>query len=220
MRERWAGPAVVLLVFAAVLVILALNLNPKGPATRAPNDAGSSSPPVAAPTDTQNAARQPAGFREYPIGDEIEINGMLISAVYLPPVQMEGMAESVSSSLIHLEADVKATESNRHGFSQYEKVPYLVVRYRIIPRDATTNGKIPEPLEGRLWPMMARDGFHYGANIEMPSAGRYRLIYRFEPPSAGGLGRHADRATGVDPWWKPFDISFDWDYPGPPRPEP
>ncbi len=68
--------------------------------------------------------------------------------------------------------------------------------------------------------MMARDGFHYGANIEMPKAGRYTLIYQFQPPSAGGLGRHADRATGVAPWWKPFEVSFDWDYPGPPKQEP
>jgi uncharacterized protein involved in high-affinity Fe2+ transport len=140
--------------------------------------------------------------------------------VYLPPVQMEGMPGPADSALIHLEADVKATEANRHGFSKDEKIPYLVVRYRIVPRDATTGGKSAGPLDGRLWPMMARDGFHYGANIEMPRAGRYTLTYRFEPPSAGGLGRHADRATGIDPWWEPFDVSFDWDYPGPPDPEP
>ena len=52
-----------------------------------------------------------------------------------------------------------------------------------------------------------------------PTAGRYKLTYRIKPPSAGGLGRHADRATGVDPWWEPFEVSFDWDYPGPPAPQ-
>ena len=68
-------------------------------------------------------------------------------------------------------------------------------------------------------PMVARDGLHYGASIEMPKAGRYKLTYAIKPPSAGGLGRHADRATGVDPWWEPFEVSFDWDYPGPPKAE-
>ena len=63
-------------------------------------------------------------------------------------------------------------------------------------------------------PMVARDGLHYGATIEMPKAGRYKLTYAIEPPSDGGLGRHVDPATGVDPWWKPFEVSFDWDYPG------
>ena len=65
-------------------------------------------------------------------------------------------------------------------------------------------------------PMVARDGLHYGASIEMPNAGRYKLTYAIKPPSYGGLGRHADRATGVDAWWKPFEVTFDWDYPGPP----
>ena len=48
-------------------------------------------------------------------------------------------------------------------------------------------------------PMVARDGLHYGANIEMPRAGRYTLTYRIDPPSAGGLGRHSDAVTGVAP---------------------
>ncbi|HEX3451165.1 MAG TPA: iron transporter [Isosphaeraceae bacterium] len=46
------------------------------------------------------------------------------------------------------------------------------------------------------------------------------MTYAIDPPSAGGLGRHVDPATGVDPWWKPFQVSFDWDYPGPPSAPP
>jgi len=65
--------------------------------------------------------------------------------------------------------------------------------------------------------MTARDGWHYGASIEMPRAGRYKLTYAIEPPAAG---RHSDPITGVDPWWKPFEVSFDWDYPGPPTTQP
>jgi uncharacterized protein involved in high-affinity Fe2+ transport len=69
-----------------------------------------------------------------------------------------------------------------------------------------------------MTPMVARDGLHYGANIAMPRAGRYTLTYRIEPPWKGGLGRHSDPVTGVAPWWEPFEVSFDWDYEGPPKP--
>jgi len=68
---------------------------------------------------------------------------------------------------------------------------------------------------GQLIPMMARDGFHYGATIAQPHPGTYRLIYAIHPPSAlpagaGGMGRHSDPATGIAPWWEPFEASFDW----------
>ena len=122
-----------------------------------------------------------------------------------------------SSALIHLEADIHATEGNRNGFAKDEFVPYLVVHYTIVPEEANGKAEAAEPIQGTMTPMVARDGLHYGASIEMPKAGRYKLTYAIEPPSAGGLGRHADAATGVDPWWKPFEVSFDWDYPGPPK---
>ena len=35
-----------------------------------------------------------------------------------------------------------------------------------------------------MMPMVARDGLHYGASIEMPTAGHYKLTYAIEPPSA------------------------------------
>ena len=83
------------------------------------------------------------------------------------------------------------------------------------PKDGAGRSTAPPP--STMIPMVARDGLHYGASIEMPRAGRYTLTYRIDPPSAGGLGRHADPATGVAPWWEPFEVSFDWDYPGPPQ---
>ena len=86
------------------------------------------------------------------------------------------------------------------------------VREGKIEFHALTKGHYP----GTMMPMVARDGLHYGASIAMPRAGHYTLTYRIDPPSAGGLGRHADPATGVAPWWEPFEVSFDWDYPGPP----
>jgi periplasmic iron binding protein len=217
-NQRWAGPIVVVLIFVGVILILAMNLNLKGR-----NPAGSSeSPGPASPTaQPTQIAPPPAGivraladFREYPIGEEGEKNQIRIAAVYLPPVKMEGMGDSGSFGLIHLEADIHATEGNRNGFAKDEFVPYLLVHYKIVPADPKAAAS--EPIQGDMMPMVARDGLHYGATIEMPKAGRYKLTYAIDPPSMGGLGRHDDAATGVEPWWKAFEVSFDWDYPGPP----
>ena len=204
MRERWVGPTVVALILGGVIAILALNLNFKGrsagPERSRPGD------PSAAQNSRQRPA-QPAGFREYPIGEEVERNQMRIAAVWLPPVQMEGMESPGSATMIHLEADIHATEGNRNGCPKDEFVPWLTVHYTITPAEAS--GKSAEPIRGTLKPMIARDGWHYGASIEMRKAGRYKLTYTIEPPA---VGRHVDPVTGVAPWWKPFEVSFDWDY--------
>jgi len=207
-RERWAGLAVVVLILGGVIVILALNLNLKG---RSGAGAGSAAGPSLPAQSSAQAARQPAGFREYPIGEEVERNQMRIAAVWLPPIRMEGMDDPGSSTMIHIEADIHATEGNRNGCPKDEFVPWLTVRYTIVPVDAA--GKSTEPIRGTLKPMIARDGWHYGASIELPKAGHYTLTYAIEPPA---VGRHVDPVTGVAPWWKPFDVSFDWDYAGPP----
>jgi uncharacterized protein involved in high-affinity Fe2+ transport len=210
---------VVLLILGGVILILALNLNLNGRDARSkpevddlPSVAGSK--PTggdAAPAGTQ----APALFREERIGEEIERNQMRIAAVWLPPVQMEGMAGPPPSDLIHIEADIHATEGNRNGFPKDAFIFGLVVRYTIVPVDA--DRKSEPPMTGKLIPMLARDGEHYGASIEMPRAGHYKLTYAIEPPSATGVGLHRDAATGVDAWWKPFEVSFDWDYSGPPK---
>ena len=60
-------------------------------------------------------------------------------------------------------------------------------------------------------PMVARDGLHYGATIEMPGDGHYKLTYALEPPSRGpGAPRRSGdrRRTLVEA----FEVSFDWDF--------
>jgi uncharacterized protein involved in high-affinity Fe2+ transport len=127
--QRWIGPSVVAAILASVAAVLALNVNWKG--------LGKHRSAIDEPQPSGNSAasdhRPPAGFREYPIGEEIEKNQIRIAAVYLPPVEMEGMPAG-SPSLIHLEADIHATEGNRNGFPKDEFVPYLVVQYAIEPR--------------------------------------------------------------------------------------
>jgi uncharacterized protein involved in high-affinity Fe2+ transport len=142
----------------------------------------------------------------------VEKNQMRIAAVWLPSIRMDGMAGPLSSDMIHLEADIHATAGNPNGFALDEFVPYMKITYKILP------AKGGEPIhQGELMPMVAGDGLHYGASIAMPQAGEYRLVFDLKPPSAGGLGRHTDPATGVAPWWDPFEVSFDWDYEGLPK---
>jgi uncharacterized protein involved in high-affinity Fe2+ transport len=225
--SKWGGTIIVVLILAGMLLILGLNLDlsqrkttgSHSPASisgqdRASGVAGSLTPSRSSSSNAAAASPpRPAGFREYPIGEEVEKNQMRIAAVWLPPIEMNGMSGPSSSSLIHIEADIHATEGNRNGFPKDEFVPYLTVRYTIVPADKPQTRSTIEPITGTMTPMMARDGWHYGASIEMPRAGHYKVTYAIDPPSAG---RHSDPMTGVDPWWKPFEVSFDWDYPGPP----
>jgi uncharacterized protein involved in high-affinity Fe2+ transport len=208
-RRRWAGPLITILIGGGVALLLVLNLNlstPRQPSTDGPQS-------TVPPAPTLSTAAKPAGFREYPIGDEVLKNQMRIAAVWLPPIAMEGMpASSMGGDVIHLEADIHAMEGNANGFAKDEFVPYLKIRYTITTPDGGTVIH-----QGELVPMIARDGLHYGASLAMPKSGAYRLTYSVEPPSTGGLGRHSDPITGVAPWWEPFEVAFDWDYPGPPR---
>ncbi len=210
MIRQWARPFITALIVVGVALIVVLNLDLR-PSSLDPSP--QKSPPDTAKYSPPASGTSPMGSREYPIGDEMVKNAMQVAAVWLAAVGMEGMEGLSDPSLIHLEADVRATEGNPNGFAKDEFVPYLKITYTISP-----SGQGPPIHQGELIPMVARDGLHYGANIAMPRAGSYRLTYRVDPPSAGGLGRHSDPSTGVAAWWPPFEATFDWDYPGPPQP--
>ena len=192
--DQKIGVVITLAVFAVVGVLLFFNLQ----ARESPGV-----PQVAAPVSSGGAL-----FREYPIG-ETEHSGMHIAAVWLPPVQMEGMDLPQDANVIHLEADIHALGGNVHGFGRGAWIPYLTVRYEII-----RVGSDQVPIRGEFMPMVAKDGPHYGATVTMPGPGKYRLIYELEPPSSKGFGRHSDPITGVAPWWEPFQVEFEFDYTG------
>jgi uncharacterized protein involved in high-affinity Fe2+ transport len=180
------GTVVTLLIVAGVATIFLFNREPTPPPKPKPIPG-------------------PQGFlQERPIGDDVVKNHITIAAVWLPAVGMAGMPEP-SSDVIHLEADIRATADNPNGFAKDEFVPYLKIKYELI--DAKSSKLLQT---GDLMPMVASDGLHYGANIAKPEPGTYRLVYKIEPPSAGGLGRHVDAATGVAAWWEPFEAAFDW----------
>ncbi len=154
------------------------------------------------------AAAQDAPFREFPIGDPVKKNAMRVTAVWLPPVTMDHGEPLTGENVIHLECDVAGDRKNPNGFGLGEWIPYLTVKYTITPAGGG------EPLSGTFHPMVAKDGPHYGASIRMPGKGRYRLRYELRPPSENGFGRHTDPVTGVDPWWEPFTVEWDWNFPG------
>jgi uncharacterized protein involved in high-affinity Fe2+ transport len=146
---------------------------------------------------------------EYPIGKPQTRAGMEIAAVYLQPVTMEpkGMMREAAASDIHMEADIRALADNPNGFAEGEWIPYLRVRYEIAKRGG--NAKI----SGKFMPMVASDGPHYGDNIKLIGPGRYRVKYFIAPPGEY-FGRHTDRDTGVQPWFKPFEVEYEFTYAG------
>lgn len=149
-------------------------------------------------------------FKEYPIGEAQNINGMEVAAVYLQPIDMEprGMGLSAKDADIHLEADIHADKGNKNGFGEGEWMPYLTIEYKV------TNLDTGKTETGNFMPMVAGDGPHYGANIKMMGVGNYEVTYTIYPPSKAGMHRHTDAVTGVAKWWKPFDVSYKFKYAG------
>jgi uncharacterized protein involved in high-affinity Fe2+ transport len=150
---------------------------------------------------------------EYPIGTPQQRYGMEIVAVYLQPIMMEpeGMMRKAEESDIHLEADIHSMASNPNGFEEGAWIPYLVVKYEVVKIGTD------QKASGDLMPMVANDGPHYGANVKLFGPAKYHVKYSIFPPSANqhaAFGRHIDRLTGVRPWFKPFEVEFDFTFVG------
>ena len=161
-------------------------------------------------TDTKIDPEQIKGFEEYPIGDEQELEGLIIAAVYFQPVPMEpvGTGLSPDKSDIHIEADLSATPDNMTGYGIGDWVPYLTIKYKLKKLD---DGQV---IEGNFMPMNASDGPHYGANVKMLGAGKYELSYAIENPEKQGFLLHTDKETGVEGrfWKKPIEVKWDFNY--------
>jgi hypothetical protein len=154
---------------------------------------------------------------EYPIGAPQQRNGMEIAGVYLQPVEMESVMGHqmlpASKADVHLEADIHALDSNANGFAEGDWMPYLLVRYEVCKQGG-------ECVKGDFLPMVASDGPHYGDNVKLMGPGRYHLKFTILPPNdpdnhAGHhFHRHTDRLTGVRPWFKAFDVEWDFTFAG------
>ena len=153
---------------------------------------------------------------EYPIGVPEQRNGMEIAAVYLQPVRMEpeGMMTPSEKSDVHLEADIRALDINSNGFAEGDWIPYLHVKYEVRKKGSD------KVIKGDFMPMVANDGPHYGDNVKLMGPGKYTVKYTIYPPnspenpSGKHFGRHTDRLTGVRPWFKPFDVEYEFIFAG------
>jgi uncharacterized protein involved in high-affinity Fe2+ transport len=155
------------------------------------------------------AAASAASGAETPIGEAVEMNGMEIAAVYLQPVTMEPMLAGMHATTdVHLEADIHALKDNPNGFGPGDWIPYLGITYRLEKQGSSWISA------GTFMPMVAADGPHYGANIKLDGAGKYKLTYRILPPGYQGLYRHTDKETGVKEWWAPFEVQWEFTFAG------
>jgi periplasmic iron binding protein len=200
-----------LFTLIAVLMVAALALAGCGGSKPADNKAGHTDTAKHEEKKDDKGAATDATFREYPIGEEQEAEGMTIAAVYLQPVEMEPVQKAgikPTESDIHLEADISANKNNPLGFGEGEFVPYLTVKYALKNKDT---GK---ETSGSFMPMNAGDGSHYGANVKMLGAGNYTLKFIIESPEKQDFLIHTDKATGVSGkfWIKPIEVSYDFSF--------
>lgn len=156
-------------------------------------------------------ATSSAWAAESPIGEAIQKDGMQIGAVYLQSVVMHpNMPGMGANTDIHLEADIHALKGNKQGFGVGEWIPYLQIAFHMTKVAPASKWEAT----GYLLPMVANDGPHYGVNLKLDGPGKYHVSYHINPPSYNGFLRHADMETGVNSWWDPIDVSWDFTYTG------
>lgn len=153
---------------------------------------------------------------EYPIDIPQQRHGMEIGAVYLQPIEMEpeGMMRKAAESDVHLEADIHALSGNPNGFEEGAWIPGLLIKFELSKTGSDWKST------GDFMPMVASDGPHYGDNVKLAGPGKYHLKYVVYPPNAPEnpygkhFGRHTDRQTGVRPWFKTFEVEYDFTFAG------
>lgn len=189
-----------------MLMTLALLLSACGGQSAGNEDAGAEQAKEAAAP-----APGDAGFQEFPMGDPHEVEGMDVGAVYFQAVDMEPRDKaglSADEADIHIEADIHTLKNNKTGFGAGEWMPNLTIAYKIEDEAAG------ETQEGILMQMNASDGPHYGRNLKMGKAGKYKLTFTIDSPEKKDHLLHVDKETGVPGrfWKKPVVVSWDFDY--------
>ena len=183
---------------------------------------------AAAATETEAAGAaapgQQAGFEEFPVGDDLELDWddkaggstLNVAGVYFQPVDLEpsGGGLAAADASFHIEADISAG-ANNVGYEIGTYVPQLTVDYEIAPADANAEKKEGvNYAAGTFMDMNASDGPHYGANVKLTEAGSYKVKFTIKSPEAKGWVLHTDAETGVDGrfWSEPLVAEWDWDY--------
>lgn len=160
------------------------------------------------------AATGSALAAETPIGQHQTVNGLEVGAVYLQAVEMEpaGMMRAAKDSDIHLEADIHVAKNSKgKSFAPGDWIPNMLVKYELQKVGST------KKISGDMMGMVASDGTHYGDNVKMDGPGKYKLKLTVLPPSQNPhvhFGRHVDKETKADEWFKPFELKYEFAYAG------
>ena len=135
--------------------------------------------------------------------------GLTIAPSAQPPLAVEGtdaagrpLFESPAGASLFLAVDVRALKGSKNGFGAGEFVPYLSIAYRARRQDGG------EAAQGRLHPLVTRDGMRYGNNLRLPGPGAYTITLTIDPPVKVGFGRHTDLETGVARWWSTMQVEW------------
>lgn len=191
-------PKIIILTIVSILIasfILVTGCKTQAGRYTTPVDTGKGAVPAPGKT----------GFKEYPIGDPVEKEGLTIAGVYFQPVEMEPQSgPGPDDADIHIEADISAAKGNKTGFGVGEFVPNMTIKYKIKKIDSG------DEFEGNMMPMNASDGAHYGNNVKMLGAGNYEVTFTIESPEKQGYVLHIDKETGVEGrfWKKPITVNW------------
>lgn len=152
-------------------------------------------------------------FMPFALGDAFETHDMRVEAQLYPAVPIYGLQDDSDTQAVihgkeyvHLTCSVRARGGNRYGFRNGEWVPGLRIRFTL------THQGTGAAVEGKLFPMVARDGPHYGVNLQLMGEGDYTLVYHVRPPSPQVLTRVTGDLAGVPEWWEPFDVTIEFTY--------
>ncbi|HET7315091.1 iron transporter [Salinisphaera sp.] len=146
---------------------------------------------------------------EHALGKPLVAHGLIIQPVYLQSVEMAPAMPGVNKKAdIHLELDIHADKSNKRGFQPGSWIPALTVSYEIRKKGSDWS------TFGTLMAMVANDGPHYGANVNLDGPGKYTASFKIAPPPYTGFLRHTTKDTGVAPWWPPFKHAWTFTYIG------
>ncbi|MDR3203094.1 MAG: iron transporter [Bifidobacteriaceae bacterium] len=205
-RFAHSGPrALAAALIPALIPALALALALTGCSSSGGGDTGAGAP---AQDGAAPAPGDAVGFEEFPIGDDVDLGPINVAGVYFQPVDMEpaGMGLAAADSSMHIEADISATEEGaKIGYGIGDFIPDLTVDYAITGEDGT------EAAAGTFMPMNASDGPHYGANVSLPDAGIYKVVFTIHSPEDQGFLLHTDKETGVEGRFWTTPLVAQWD---------
>lgn len=96
----------------------------------------------------------------------------------------------------------KANAYNPNGYITSDFIPFCKVTFDVKKIGSSWHQSSIAPMRLTL------TGPEYGQGVVFDGAGRYQWTIHYQPPVVNGFFRHIDKATGVAPWWKPFDLTY------------